>query len=333
MSRPGETTVVLATRDGARFLREQLDSLAGQRRLPARLVVTDDRSTDATLDVVRAFAAQAPFPVDITVNHEVLGPSDNFLEALGSATSRYVAWCDQDDVWHENKLLWCERILDNLAVTMVIHGARRVDAARRSLGRLGGTRFPPLQPRLGANRFLVPHGFRQVFRATLVDSIDWRTRPASAGDHPAMLHDEWTYSLANAAGPILWLPLSLAEYRVHGDNLSGAERQTNPVAHALRAEDSDATKTRICAERAVHLRSCGEGAYRSAFRASADAYEQMAREYAARSERLGATGTTRRLAAIVRATRGGSHRAPRSGGLGARSLARELTAVARRRSG
>ncbi|HEX8394664.1 MAG TPA: glycosyltransferase, partial [Longimicrobium sp.] len=56
-------SVALCTYNGARWLPEQLASLAAQTRLPHELVVCDDRSTDETEAVVRAFAATAPFPV------------------------------------------------------------------------------------------------------------------------------------------------------------------------------------------------------------------------------------------------------------------------------
>ena len=61
-------SVAMCTYNGARFLREQLDSIAAQTRPPDELVVCDDRSTDGTTAVVEAFAASAPFPVRLHVN-------------------------------------------------------------------------------------------------------------------------------------------------------------------------------------------------------------------------------------------------------------------------
>lgn len=64
-ARPPRVSVALATYNGERFLREQLDSLAEQTLLPAELVVSDDGSTDRTVAIVREFAGRAPFPVKL----------------------------------------------------------------------------------------------------------------------------------------------------------------------------------------------------------------------------------------------------------------------------
>jgi glycosyltransferase involved in cell wall biosynthesis len=56
-------SIALATYNGARWLRDQLESLACQTLLPCEVVVSDDQSTDRTLEVVEQFSASAPFPV------------------------------------------------------------------------------------------------------------------------------------------------------------------------------------------------------------------------------------------------------------------------------
>jgi GT2 family glycosyltransferase len=63
----------MATYNGERHIKEQLDSLARQSLLPLELVVTDDGSTDATLAIVADFAQTAPFPVRVHRNVGRLG--------------------------------------------------------------------------------------------------------------------------------------------------------------------------------------------------------------------------------------------------------------------
>ena len=57
---PAKLSVALCTCDGERFLPRQLASMLQQTRLPDELIVCDDRSTDGTLAVLRAFAASSP---------------------------------------------------------------------------------------------------------------------------------------------------------------------------------------------------------------------------------------------------------------------------------
>jgi glycosyltransferase involved in cell wall biosynthesis len=55
----------MATYNGQRFIREQLDSLAAQQHLPSELVIADDASSDRTVAIAEQFAKAAPFTVHI----------------------------------------------------------------------------------------------------------------------------------------------------------------------------------------------------------------------------------------------------------------------------
>ena len=103
---PAEPTisVALCTFNGADFLREQLDSIATQTILPNELVVSDDGSSDATISILRDFAARAAFPVRILQTESKLGSSKNFEYAIRHCTATIVALSDQDDIWRSHKL-------------------------------------------------------------------------------------------------------------------------------------------------------------------------------------------------------------------------------------
>src|SRR5690242_20360071 len=74
-------SVALCTYNGAAFVEEQLRSFMAQDRLPDELVVCDDRSTDHTAAIIASVAAEAPFPIRLTVNEERLGSTRNFEQA------------------------------------------------------------------------------------------------------------------------------------------------------------------------------------------------------------------------------------------------------------
>ncbi len=92
----------MATYNGAKYLEEQLASFVVQSQLP--LVVCDDGSADATLEILHRFAHSAPFPVRIVCNDERLGYGDNFLKAASLCEGDWIAFSDQDDVWLPDKL-------------------------------------------------------------------------------------------------------------------------------------------------------------------------------------------------------------------------------------
>lgn len=101
----------MCTYNGARFLREQLKSIASQPRLPDELVVCDDGSTDATLAILTEYAKAVRFPVRIQCNTSPLGPAKNFEQAISLCKGDIIVLSDQDDVWRRDKLQILERVL------------------------------------------------------------------------------------------------------------------------------------------------------------------------------------------------------------------------------
>jgi len=97
-------SIALCTYNGAKYLREQLESIAIQTFLPDEMVVCDDRSQDDTLKILERFKSEAPFPVAIHQNEENLGSTRNFEKAILLCSGDIIVLCDQDDVWKPNKL-------------------------------------------------------------------------------------------------------------------------------------------------------------------------------------------------------------------------------------
>ena len=71
----------MATYNGAGFIEEQLQSIAEQTVLPLEIVLCDDGSTDATIEIAQRFAERAPFAVHIHRNPQNIGYIRNFRRA------------------------------------------------------------------------------------------------------------------------------------------------------------------------------------------------------------------------------------------------------------
>ena len=76
-------SIALCTYNGASFLEAQLESYQTQTRLPDELIACDDGSTDATGDILAAFARRARFPMRVHANPARLGATKNFEQAIG----------------------------------------------------------------------------------------------------------------------------------------------------------------------------------------------------------------------------------------------------------
>lgn len=217
-------SVAMATYDGARFLGEQLASLAAQTVPPFELVVHDDGSSDGTLDLLNQFARGSPFPVRVRRGERRLGFADAFLAAAASCSGELIAFCDQDDVWLPRKLERCAEACSAAGVLVAIHST---DVVGERLVRTG-RRYPDVRadevaPPLTADPWLAVRGMSMVVDARLVSLADPSERPPSHYLPGApMHHDEWVYALGRALGAVAFLSETLALYRQHGANVTGA---------------------------------------------------------------------------------------------------------------
>jgi glycosyltransferase involved in cell wall biosynthesis len=217
-------SVVVATYNGERFLPLQLDSLLRQTRRPDEIVISDDNSSDGTMRIVEAFAATSPVPTRILRNVPGLGFGDNFLAAAQTATSDVIAFCDQDDVWHPEKLERCMAAFAAPAVTLVTHRARLIDSDGNPIGAFDqGITQSVTRPPLSYDLWGTFFGFSILCRRDILtvsrdvarfrDYIDPTKRIA---------HDRWVTFLAQVLGNVVALDARLVDYRQHQTNLYGA---------------------------------------------------------------------------------------------------------------
>lgn len=232
-------SVALCTYNGARFLREQLDSIAAQTLLPCEIVACDDASTDGTIAVINAFAADSSIPVRLHQNEQTLGVTRNFDQAIGLCKGEFVALADQDDIWQPHKLA---RLYDALQTTpdtsYAFSDARLIDETGRDSGGKS----------LLSRRFIlasIASGFSDgreldlmlkrdfIYGTTLLFRTEERTRfqPIPA----TWSHDTWivnALALRTRRGVPVLEPL--VKYRQHAVQASGGTASPRSVRYADR---------------------------------------------------------------------------------------------------
>lgn len=95
--------ILLGTFNGERFIREQLDSLIGQTCADWELFINDDGSDDATISIVESYC-EKDSRIHILDLAKHVGACRNFLTLLQNVDADYYMFCDQDDVWHSDKI-------------------------------------------------------------------------------------------------------------------------------------------------------------------------------------------------------------------------------------
>lgn len=96
-------SVVMATYNGGKYLKEQLDSIINQTYPIYEIIIQDDCSTDGTKAILEDYACKHE-NIKLFFNKQNLGFNENFKSAVKHATGDYVAIADQDDVWFNNKI-------------------------------------------------------------------------------------------------------------------------------------------------------------------------------------------------------------------------------------
>ncbi len=221
--------IVLATYNGERFLRGQLESILAQSYQSWRILARDDGSSDGTIGVLREYASRLGSRfVLVEDNSGRLGAAGNFGRLLELSSAPYVALCDQDDVWLPEKLARLVGVLQDAEqrwgkeTPLLVHSDLAVvDAQGRVLAQ-SFWRYQNLNVQAGGvwRRLLVQNvvtGCATIFnRALCVAAI-----PIPP---PAIMHDWWLALVAACLGKIVHVPWASTLYRQHGGNDTGARR-------------------------------------------------------------------------------------------------------------
>lgn len=118
-------SVCMATYNGEVFLKEQVDSILIQLSDEDELIVSDDGSTDSTIEILKSYndprikifihkSTQNPY----YKNSKVARVTYNFENALKNATGDFIFLSDQDDVWQKNKVKECITVLENHSLVL-----------------------------------------------------------------------------------------------------------------------------------------------------------------------------------------------------------------------
>ncbi|QXC60275.1 glycosyltransferase [Aquihabitans sp. G128] len=297
--RPGSSvTVALCTWNGAAWLPDLLASLVAQDRPPDELVVQDDRSTDATVDLVRAFAEDAPFPVLLEVNDHQVGSTANFELALQRSSGRIVALADQDDVWYPAKLAHLVDLLDQDPIlTLVFSDADLLGADGRPIGRrlwdsrgIGRyLRTNEIVPGPMFARRALSTGCTMAVRRRAVDAA--LPFPTSLEDPVApMRHDRWLSLVAAAVGTVQAVPEPLLGFRVHPAQQTGVLEPAELRRRRLRAarEAFGPAQESTVREHRVRAEQLAEAARRADLLGDfeeADELEAISRHHRVRADR------------------------------------------------
>lgn len=227
MGRKITVSVLMATYNGEKYLREQIESLIAQKDVNIKILVRDDGSSDETINILEEYKLNGLLS---WYQGEHLNVQKGFLDLLKkSPDSDYYAFCDQDDVWDDDKLyVAVNRLKDYPRNKPSVYycGQRLVDENLKllSIHRVSNRRN-------AYTNFLISNnaGCTTVFNKTLRDIINQHTPEF------ILMHDSWVLKLCIAVGgSFIADPEPHISYRQHRNNTIGLNTGIKSLAWRVR---------------------------------------------------------------------------------------------------
>ena len=202
-------SVCIATYNGERFIREQIDSILRQLSSDDEIIVSDDGSTDNTISIINSIDDKR---IRVIEGPRKQSPTSNFECALKASKGDYIFMSDQDDVWKPNKVKICMEWLQRY--DCVVSDAEVTDS---SLNPLYPSLYAIMQVRQGRiYNTIWKNGYTgccMAFRRNVLEA----SLPFPK-DIP--MHDIWIGNVAAYKYNVKFIPDTLIYFRRHEDTTS-----------------------------------------------------------------------------------------------------------------
>lgn len=203
------------------WFREQLDSLEAQTYPNLELLVIDDCSPTVPFETVQQYIVESirSFPYRVQRNEKNLGSNGTFEKLTQQARGKYIAYCDQDDVWLPEKLEILQRTIEQTSAKLVCSDMYIIDGQGRqtadSITKV--RRHHVFNSGEDLAEGLLFHNFVTGCTMLIPAEIARKAIPFC----PYMVHDHYLALYAALHGTIQSVMQPLIRYRIHGNNQTG----------------------------------------------------------------------------------------------------------------
>ena len=218
--------ILLATYNGGKFLREQLNSILNQEYKLWELLIHDDGSKDNTISIIKEYQINYPKKIRLLIDKKIFSSaSKNFFHLIQnrSREANLYCFCDQDDIWHKSKLkLIIERynpqqeekpllihsdlsLIDNSGKVLEKSHNKLINYQKEFITRNTAYYYNP-----------VP-GCAMSINSALADKISYSKY--------MVMHDWWILlSAMHENATVIYINFPLVAYRQHSGNICGYKK-------------------------------------------------------------------------------------------------------------
>lgn len=200
-------SIALATYNGEKYIKDQLDSLIAQDYPNLEIVISDDYSSDNTWSILQFYALRDD-RIRLLPQSENFGYVNNFIRVFKECRGDFISPCDQDDIWYPNKT---SRLIDEIGDSALIYCNNRfIDENNKFLGKYLSDLVPNFISGSDARKLIFSTsicGHTMLFKKNLIESFDiLKIAP----------YIDWIISFVAAEkGEIKYLDEVLVDWRQH----------------------------------------------------------------------------------------------------------------------
>jgi glycosyltransferase involved in cell wall biosynthesis len=203
-------SVCMATFNGEKFIKEQLDSILIQLGEYDEVIISDDSSTDNTLKIIENIKDKR---IKVFSNQKFKSPTYNFENAIKQASGEIIFLSDQDDIWEPSKVKeFLNVFINDYKITLAISNIQLIDEAGNDMNKefYKNSFTNKLLANIIKNNFI---GCSMAFRKEVKNLVI----PFPKG---VAMHDWWIGICSIVLGEVVFIDKKLIYYRRHDNNVT-----------------------------------------------------------------------------------------------------------------
>lgn len=221
--------ILMATYNGEKYLREQLDSILNQSFKDFILFISDDCSKDSTIEILNEYSKKDD-RIKIFVQEKNLGVIKNFEFLMKKVQNEYFMFSDQDDIWDNQKIEKTLKRLEETNSDLAYCDLEVVDENMNTLSesywKLKGFEHKVFKynnfESLYLNNYIT--GSTMLIRSKMLDKI-----LPLVQESKYILHDYWSALVVSKLGKISYVNEKLVRYRQHKNNEVGSIKKSDTI--------------------------------------------------------------------------------------------------------
>lgn len=219
-------SVCMATYNGRRYIAQQLKTILRQLEYDDELIISDDSSTDNTIEIIKSFNDGR---IRLFPENKFYNPLYNIENAVKKATGDVIVLSDQDDVWLDNKLTVIRARFANKPspVYLIALDGCVIDENERVI-------YDSIFKKINAGKGILKNIYDNTYMGCCLAFSKELLKLALPFPKNIRMHDMWLGLLSEIFGTVEFVPEKTIKYRKHSGSFTDFRRRFDPMKQIKR---------------------------------------------------------------------------------------------------